>query len=119
MVLGGNELSEGEGVNLLTVHASKGLEFPEVYVIDLVDGRFPNRKMMSSIEEERRLFYVAVTRAKDRLYLSLAKFDRVKKIDYKPSQFLHEAGLVKGEFVEPEPKVKKVKKSKDEAAFKN
>ena len=100
MVLGGSELSEGEGVNLLTVHASKGLEFPEVYVIDLVDGRFPNRKMMSSIEEERRLFYVAVTRAKDKLYLSLAKFDKVKKIDYKPSQFLHEAGLIKGEFID-------------------
>lgn len=107
MVLGGNELSEGEGVNLLTVHASKGLEFPEVYVIDLVDGRFPNRKMMSSIEEERRLFYVAVTRAKDKLYLSLAKYDKIKKIEYKPSQFLHEAGLVKGEFVEPEKKEKK------------
>ena len=115
MVLGGNELSEGEGVNLLTVHASKGLEFSEVYVIDLVDGRFPNRKMMSSIEEERRLFYVAVTRAKDRLYLSLAKFDRVKKVDYKPSQFLHEAGLIKGEFVEPEVKEKKVKKKPLEA----
>jgi len=111
MVLGGTELSEGEGVNLLTVHASKGLEFPEVYVIDLVDGRFPNRKMMSSIEEERRLFYVAVTRAKDRLYLSLAKVDRVKKIDYKPSQFLHEAGLITGEFVEPEPKEKKSKEA--------
>ena len=104
MVLGGNELSEGEGVNLLTVHASKGLEFPEVYVIDLVDGRFPNRKMMSSIEEERRLFYVAVTRAKDKLYLSLAQYDKVKKIDYKPSQFLHEAGMVKGDFVEPDKK---------------
>ncbi|MEY3090910.1 MAG: hypothetical protein RL113_1226 [Pseudomonadota bacterium] len=98
MVLGGNELSEGEGVNLLTVHASKGLEFPEVYVIDLVDGRFPNRKMMSSIEEERRLFYVAVTRAKDKLYLSLAKYDRLKKVEYVPSQFLYEAGLIKGEF---------------------
>jgi len=110
MVLGGNELSEGEGVNLLTVHASKGLEFPEVYVIDLVDGRFPNRKMMSSIEEERRLFYVAVTRAKDKLYLSLAQFDKIKKIDYKPSQFLHEAGLIKGEFLEPEKKEKKSKK---------
>ena len=107
MVLGGNELSEGEGVNLLTVHASKGLEFPEVYVIDLVDGRFPNRKMMSSIEEERRLFYVAVTRAKDKLYLSLAQYDKVKKIDYKPSQFLHEAGLIKGEFVEAEDKKKR------------
>ncbi len=110
MVLGGNELSEGEGVNLLTVHASKGLEFPEVYVIDLVDGRFPNRKMMSSIEEERRLFYVAVTRAKDKLYLSLSKFDKVKKIDYKPSQFLHEAGLIKGDFVEPERKEPRKKK---------
>ena len=109
MVLGGNELSEGEGINLLTVHASKGLEFPEVYVIDLVDGRFPNRKMMSSIEEERRLFYVAVTRAKDKLYLSLAKFDKVKKIDYKPSQFLYEAGLIKGEFVEAEIKEKRLK----------
>jgi DNA helicase-2/ATP-dependent DNA helicase PcrA len=115
MVLGGNELSEGEGVNLLTVHASKGLEFPEVYVIDLVDGRFPNRKLMSSIEEERRLFYVAVTRAKDRLYLSLAQYDKIKKVEYKPSQFLHEAGLVKGEFVEPEVKKRKAKKDVEEA----
>jgi len=114
MILGGGELSEGEGVNLLTVHASKGLEFPEVFVVDLVDGRFPNRKMMSSIEEERRLFYVAVTRAMDKLYLSLAKYDRVKKIDYKPSQFLHEAGLIKSPFVEPEVKDKKIKKRVDE-----
>jgi DNA helicase-2/ATP-dependent DNA helicase PcrA len=111
MVLGGGELSEGEGVNLLTVHASKGLEFPEVYVVDLVDGRFPNRRMMSSIEEERRLFYVAVTRAKDKLYLSLAKYDKLKKTDYKPSQFLHEAGLIKGEFVEDAPKKGKAKAS--------
>jgi len=111
MVLGGGELSEGEGVNLLTVHASKGLEFPEVYVVDLVDGRFPNRRMMSSIEEERRLFYVAVTRAKDKLYLSLAKYDKVKKVEYVPSQFLYEAGLIKGEFVEPESKKSKQKAS--------
>ena len=51
-------MSEGEGVNLLSIHASKGLEFKKVYVIDLMDGRFPNRKLMSkggSIEEERRL----------------------------------------------------------------
>jgi DNA helicase-2/ATP-dependent DNA helicase PcrA len=95
MVLGGGELSEGEGINLQTVHASKGLEFCEVYVVDLVEGRFPNHKLMSSIEEERRLFYVAVTRAKDRLYLSLAKYDKNKKIDYKPSIFLAEAGLIK------------------------
>ena len=98
MVLGGNELSEGDGVNLLTVHASKGLEFTDVYVIDLMDGRFPNTKLMGkggSLDEERRLFYVAVTRAKEKLFLSFAKFDRVKKLDFKPSPFLYEAGLLK------------------------
>ena len=98
MVLGGGELSEGEGVNLMTVHASKGLEFDEVYVIDLMDGRFPNRKLASKaglIEEERRLFYVAVTRAKNILYLSFAKEDRFKDISFLPSQFLYEAGLLK------------------------
>ncbi len=100
MVLGGGEMSEGEGVNLLTVHASKGLEFTEVYVIDLMDGRFPNRKLMErtgSLEEERRLFYVAVTRAKERLHLSMARYDRVKKIDFKPSPFLEEAGLIRSD----------------------
>ncbi len=97
MLLGSKEMSEGEGVNLLSVHASKGLEFKEVYIIDLMDGRFPNRKLISkggNLEEERRLFYVAVTRAKDILYLSYAKYDRIKKIDYLPSPFLKEAGLV-------------------------
>ncbi len=100
MILGGGEMSEGEGVNLLSIHASKGLEFKEVYVIDLMDGRFPNRKLMSkggSLEEERRLFYVAVTRAKDILYLSYAKFDKIKKIDFIYSPFLKEAGLIKTE----------------------
>ncbi len=97
MILGGGELSEGDGVNLLSIHASKGLEFKEVYVIDLMDGRFPNRTLMSkggSLDEERRLFYVAVTRAKDILYLSYAKYDRIKKLDFIHSPFLEEAGLV-------------------------
>ena len=48
----------------------------------------------SNIEEERRLFYVAVTRAKDILYLSYAKYDKIKKIDFVASQFLYEAGLI-------------------------
>jgi|TARA_R110002033_G_scaffold10172_6_gene33362 DNA helicase-2/ATP-dependent DNA helicase PcrA len=98
MVLGGSEMSEGDGVNLLSVHASKGLEFKEVYVIDLMNGRFPNQKLIAkggSIEEERRLFYVAVTRAKDILYLSYAKYDKVKKLSFVHSQFLKEAGLIK------------------------
>jgi len=98
LVLGSSEMTEGEGVNLLSIHASKGLEFKEVYIIDLMDGRFPNRKLMSqggSLEEERRLFYVATTRAKELLYLSFAKYDRIKKIEYKHSIFLEEAGLIR------------------------
>ena len=97
MILGSSDLTQGEGVNLLSVHASKGLEYKEVYVIDLMDGRFPNRKLMQrggSLDEERRLFYVAVTRAKDILYLSYAKYDKIKKQNFVPSQFLYEAGLV-------------------------
>jgi len=99
MILGGNELSEGDGVNLLTVHASKGLEFKDVYVVDLMDGRFPNRKLAakssSDLDEERRLFYVALTRAKDNLFLSLAKYDKLKDIDFEPSIFLYEAKMIK------------------------
>ncbi len=98
MALGSSELSKGEGVNLLTVHASKGLEFNDVYIMDLMEGRFPNTKLAAkggSLEEERRLFYVAVTRARNRLWLSYAKEDRVKKIKFKPSLFLYEAGLIK------------------------
>ncbi len=97
MVLGSQDLTQGEGVHLLSIHASKGLEYQDVYVIDLMDGRFPNRKLMQrggSIEEERRLFYVAVTRAKDRLFLSYAKYDKIKKSNFLASQFLYEASLI-------------------------
>lgn len=97
MILGSSDLTQGEGVNLLSVHASKGLEYKEVYVIDMMDGRFPNRKLMQrggSLDEERRLFYVSVTRAKDILYLSYAKYDKVKKMNFIASQFLYEAGMV-------------------------
>ncbi len=97
LTLGSNEMSEGEGVNLLSVHASKGLEFKEVFIIDLMETRFPNIKLMNTgggIEEERRLFYVATTRAKDKLCLSYAKYDKIKKISYKPSRFLSEAKMI-------------------------
>ena len=97
MILGSSDLTQGEGVHLLSVHASKGLEYKEVYIIDLMDGRFPNRKLMSkggSIEEERRLFYVAITRAKDILHLSYAKYDKIKNTHFIASQFLYEAGLI-------------------------
>ena len=93
-------MSAKQGVNLLSVHSSKGLEFESVYVIDLAQNRFPNAKLVSmggSIEEERRLFYVAVTRAKSELVLSFARYDNNKNQSYKPSQFLIEAGFIKDE----------------------
>lgn len=98
LTLGSSEMSNGKGVNLLSIHASKGLEFDMVFVVDLAQNRFPNQKLIAmsgSLEEERRLFYVAVTRAKNTLYLSYAKYDKSKKIGYAPSCFLIEAGLVK------------------------
>lgn len=62
-----------ETVTLMTMHAAKGLEFPVVFVIGMEDGIFPSTRMMNSeedVEEERRLAYVAITRAKKKLYLT-------------------------------------------------
>jgi len=80
-------------VTLMTIHAAKGLEFPHVYVVGMEEDLFPSQMMLSSradLEEERRLFYVAVTRAKSRLYLSYAltryRFGRLKNCE--PSRFL-------------------------------
>lgn len=64
-------------VNLMTIHAAKGLEFHTVFVMGLEEGVFPNQRSLDShaqaLEEERRLFYVAITRAENRLYLSHAR----------------------------------------------
>jgi DNA helicase-2/ATP-dependent DNA helicase PcrA len=68
-----NQAGEKEAVNLSTVHQAKGLEFHTVFVIWLTDGMFPSSRSLDSreaLEEERRLFYVAITRAKDELYLT-------------------------------------------------
>jgi len=70
---------EVDAVKLMTVHASKGLEFKYVFVTGLEDGLFPHerqneREMGEDREEERRLFYVALTRAKEKLFLSFANF---------------------------------------------
>jgi DNA helicase-2/ATP-dependent DNA helicase PcrA len=54
----------------MTIHAAKGLEFPAVFVIGLEDGILPHARCRDMIEEERRLFYVAVTRARERLFLT-------------------------------------------------
>lgn len=67
-------LRPGEAVRLMTVHAAKGLEFPIVFLCGMSEGIFPSRKTLTpeAMEEERRLCFVAVTRAEDRLYLSCA-----------------------------------------------
>jgi DNA helicase-2/ATP-dependent DNA helicase PcrA len=65
--------SDQEAVNLSTVHQAKGLEYHTVFVIWLTDGMFPSSRSLDTrenLEEERRLFYVAITRAKDELYLT-------------------------------------------------
>ncbi|MCB1104361.1 MAG: ATP-dependent helicase [Opitutaceae bacterium] len=66
---------EAEAVRLTTVHQAKGLEYDVVFLIGLADGQFPGRRSIEAgdVEEERRLFYVAVTRAKNELYLSYPK----------------------------------------------
>ena len=82
-------------VTLMTVHAAKGLEFPYVFVVGLEENLFPS--MMSgesqeNLEEERRLFYVAITRAKKRLFLSFSstRFKWGQFTDCKPSRFISE-----------------------------
>ena len=82
-------------VKLMTIHAAKGLEFPVVFVGGLEEGLFPNAMSINSreeLEEERRLFYVAVTRAKGSLYLTYTntryKFGQLQQND--PSRFIDE-----------------------------
>ena len=66
---------DADAIKLTTVHQSKGLEYDIVFVIGLADGQFPGRRSIEAgdVEEERRLFYVAVTRAKNELYLTYPK----------------------------------------------
>lgn len=91
-----DELDQGEktGVTLMTVHAAKGLEFGTVFVSGMEEGLFPHSPMGEEKErddeEERRLFYVAMTRAKERLYLTLARVRKIYGSDFaaEPSSFL-------------------------------
>lgn len=83
-----------QSVMLMTMHAAKGLEFPVVFVVGLDEGLFPGKRSIDegNIEEERRLFYVAITRAQERLYLTSSKVRRAygKPTYYKPSRFIEE-----------------------------
>ena len=87
---------ETEKITLSTIHQAKGLEWQAVFVIWLADGMFPSSRSLESVdamEEERRLFYVAVTRAKDELYLTYPAFWPVASAEnrlQRPSRFLTE-----------------------------
>jgi DNA helicase-2/ATP-dependent DNA helicase PcrA len=91
-----NQTADREAVNLSTVHQAKGLEFQTVFVIWLTDGMFPSSRSMDEredLEEERRLFYVAITRAKNELYLTyphLRLSGGYGDVFQRPSRFLKE-----------------------------
>ncbi|MGA7276286.1 MAG: ATP-dependent helicase, partial [Candidatus Udaeobacter sp.] len=90
------QTSEKEAVNLSTVHQAKGLEFHTVFVIWLTDGMFPSSRSLDTrdaLEEERRLFYVAITRGRDELYLTYPHMrlsGGYGDVFQRPSRFLQE-----------------------------
>ena len=82
-------------VSLMTIHLAKGLEFPIVYIVGLEEDLFPSAMSMNTraeLEEERRLFYVALTRAEKQAYLSyaLSRYRWGKLVDAEPSRFIEE-----------------------------
>jgi len=90
-----NDPDERRVVNLLTLHAAKGLEFPVVFVVGLEENVFPNYRAQddaNQMEEERRLCYVGMTRAEERLYLTAARSRRLYGVTYDKgfSRFLFE-----------------------------
>ena len=88
--------ADKEAVNLSSVHQAKGLEFHTVFVIWLTDGMFPSSRSLetrAALEEERRLFYVAITRARDELYLTYPQMrlsGGYGDVFQRPSRFLQE-----------------------------
>ncbi|MBS9774632.1 MAG: UvrD-helicase domain-containing protein [Tenacibaculum sp.] len=93
-------------VSLMTIHLAKGLEFPYVYIVGLEENLFPSAMSMntrSELEEERRLFYVALTRAEKQVYLSYAqtRYRWGKLTDGEPSRFLEEIDDKFLEYVNP------------------
>lgn len=97
---------QGDQVSLMTIHLSKGLEFPVVHLVGLEENLFPSFMSSSTreeLEEERRLFYVALTRAEKQAYFSYAvsRFQWGKITDAEPSRFLSEMDAQHLEFINP------------------
>jgi superfamily I DNA/RNA helicase len=103
-----------EKVSLMTMHAAKGLEFPIVFIAGCEEGLIPHRHSYTDLDEERRLFYVAMTRAKEQLYLTSAKHRLIygKRISRKLSPFV--AAIEARLRVHETGKSKKTKKTKED-----
>ncbi|MBN1374424.1 UvrD-helicase domain-containing protein [Candidatus Dojkabacteria bacterium] len=89
-----SESTNKEGaVNLMTLHASKGLEFSVVFIVGIEEGVLPHFRSLEStdaVEEERRLLYVGITRAKRKVFLSYTRFNSARLMSRSPSRFLSE-----------------------------
>ena len=97
-----NESNDNNKVALMTIHLAKGLEFPFVYIVGLEENLFPSAMNLNSrtdLEEERRLFYVALTRAEKKIYLTyvLSRYRWGKPVDSEKSRFIDE---INDEFIE-------------------
>ncbi len=89
---------EGGAVSMMSIHASKGLEYPHIFIVGMEEGFFPLVGEGSNLEEERRLGYVAITRACDELTISFvhSRFYKGRRTQLTKSRFLSESGLIKG-----------------------
>ena len=114
----GDDESDKGKVNLMTIHASKGLEFPVVFIAGVEEGLIPHQRSVDEnggdVEEERRLFYVAITRARDKLLISSCMKRRKMQsiIECTPSRFLDEIPANLVEYHEPQQELT-VEKTQD------
>ncbi|MBP3560996.1 MAG: UvrD-helicase domain-containing protein [Treponema sp.] len=111
----GNDENDKGKVNLMTIHASKGLEFPVVFIAGAEEGLIPHARSVDdnggNVEEERRLFYVAITRARDKLLISSCQKRRKQQsiVECTPSRFLDEIPENLVEYHEPSKEVSQEK----------
>jgi DNA helicase-2/ATP-dependent DNA helicase PcrA len=103
------DTGDDDRVALMTIHLAKGLEFPYVFVVGLEEDLFPSAMSLSTrsdLEEERRLFYVAITRAEHQAYLTYAqsRYRWGKLVDSEPSRFIEEIDSVYVEYLNPTDK---------------